>query len=188
MSIESIGKLTRKEILNWLIFQRLSGLTVEVELHHEGHGSVSLLPFEFKQGPQIVERVFQKDELSGVIQFDPRQPTVYVQEVHKFSGLTEHWSYSIETIIPKVLPDGVVQLKLIMTPQFDIDVIYTLYHGLNTLNPTYLDVLGIRDHPFVKLENSSDILSLLYEINLEECFVLTQLGYLSMFDEQLRKK
>lgn len=183
---------SRREIINWLLFEELHDKKVVLEIFEQGQdesfsGQLILKPFTFKWGGTTHEHVFTDGDYSGVIQFDPRNPTVHINYLNNSTKLNTNWTYHVESFIPQTMDDGVVHLILVRYPQFDIGTIKNLYNNLDDIKPEWMSILHMDEHPLTHLESTFDILAMLYEIDIDGCFMLTQLGQLVDFEISSRE-
>lgn len=185
-------KYTRHELINWLLFNELHGRHIVLELFEEHDGvlvssRLVLKPFTFKWDGTIHEHVFSEGDYSGVIRFDPRNPMVYVNYINPKTHVYTSWSYRIKAFLPELADNGVIHLNLLRYSCFSIDKITVFYDHIDEVKPEWMDALRMELHPLTQLESPYDVTTLLHELDVTECFMLTQLGYIVEFELTTRR-
>lgn len=174
-----------RELINSAIYKRINGREVIVEFHDSVFGAVKTGPFTFDFRDGIHQRVVQREDFSMIMSFEPDHTTVSVQTYDRIRDRQNVRTHHVDSVIPIVQDDGVIHLDLWRHPKFDIDVIRYLYDHIDTVNPKLVDALGLHNHPFIHLEDVGGILPMLYEVELEDCFGLTQLGHYAKLETSM---
>lgn len=182
---------TRRALVNYLLFQELHGKDVVLEIFEGGYedsysGSLVLKPFQFNWDGGKHEHVFTDGNCSGVIDFDARKPMVHINYMNDSTGVYSEWSYHVETIIATMTESGAVHLNLIRHPLFDIDVIRGMYDQFDEVKPEWMDALRMELHPITQVTSSFGIIKMLYDLDVSECFMLTQLAHNVRFEIESR--
>ena len=160
------------------IFQMISKQEVILELYDPVFGTVVTGPFLFDISSGSYQRLITNEKYVMVVTFTGVKSNVTVQTYDRNREHTGTRTHTIHTIVPKINSSGIIELELCLAPKFDIDMIRYLYANVEVLGEDTIQDVGLDEHELFNLEDGSGILSLLYEISLEECFTLTQLGYL----------
>ena len=165
------------------IFQKISKQDVILELYDPVFGTVVTGPFLFDISSGTFQRLITNEKYVMIVSFTGGTSNVIVQTYDRNRGYSGTRAHTIHTIVPKINSSGIIELELCLAPKFDIDMIRYLYSHADILGKDTIREIGLDEHKLFNLEDGSGILSLLYEISLEECFTLTQLGYLVRFCE-----
>lgn len=168
------------------IFQKISKQDVILEIYDPVFGTVVTGPFLFDISSGSYQRVITNEEYVMVVTFTRVKSNVTVRTYDRNREHTGTRTHIIHTIVPKINSAGIIELELCLAPKFDIDMIRYLYSHADILGKDTIREIGLDEHRLFNLEDGSGILSLLYEISLEECFTLTQLGYLVRFCESYK--
>lgn len=179
------NELLRKDVLNWLLFDLLDGSDLVLRVHDPLLGVIETDPFKFKSYGDTVERIITGDEYIMMVRLNDIRPTVTVRMPSEQSIEMFDREYPIHTMIPDVRADGVVVLEVISVPLSDIDSIVELYQNIRALNTHVISLLGMKNHPIFDLDGSGGILGMLYELDIQELYDLSQLSYLLTFEEIL---
>ena len=175
-------------LINQMIYQRLHGRQVVVEIHDEVFGLVETGPYTFDNGNGQARRLVQKDDFSMLLTFDPRGTSVAVTTYDDIRGKEHSREYAIEALTPVMQVDGVIRLELWRNPIFNIDIIRNLYDNIDSVDATLMDGLELHNHPFTHIRDKGGLLPVLYEIDFEDCIMLVQLGYFAEFDRKLNEQ
>lgn len=184
---------TRHELINWLLFDELHGSHVVLELFEDQGdwlrpGQLILKPFKFIWNGKRHEHIFSEGDYSGVIRFDSRNPMVHINYINPRTHVYTSWSYPIRGFLPELADDGVVHLNLMHYPLFDKDKIAVLFNHMDDVKRDWMDGLRMEGHPFIHLDSLSNLTPLLCGLDVGDCFMLTQLGYLVDFELMRRER